>query len=1189
MLANLWRKVAKFRTQPAKRQPQCSRPALCVELLEDRCLLSAVIAEFPVSAASSSPFGITTGPDGNIWFTESQANQIGMSNPLTHAIAGYPIPTASSAPSAIAVGPDGNLWFTEATGNQIGTINPTTHIIHEFPVPTANSQLTGITAGPDGNLWFTETAANQVGMINPTTHDVAEGLVPTANSSPTLITAGPDGNLWFTENNTSKIATINPITHVITEYPTPSANSQPYGITIGPDGNIWFTETHTNRIVRVNPTTHAIIEFPIPARTSAPFWITAGADGNLWFVENNANQIGSINPMTGVVTETAIPTASSFPTGITAGPGGVLWFAETNANQIGQVVAAPVVTTAPTSQSVHSGQTVTFTAAATGLPVPTVLWQVSTNGGPIFTPLTNGGVYSGVYSGISTGTLTITGATTAMTGYRYEAVFSNGIGPAVTTAPATLTVTSVLGIMPELPGGIVGTSYDQTVSMIGSTTPFTLFAVNSFNAGGTGLTLSDITTNSVNGTIAISGTPTAAGTAAFTIAVANVGGDTLSQIMHITIRPPLTIDTPSLPQATAGSNYHQAITVLGGVMPYMTFAVTNFSAGGTGLTAPQITKLPATGVFNINGTPTAAGTATFTVNVADSAGTALSKVYTITVNPALTITPALSQGTAGTIYHQTVTVNGGGMPYATLTASNFVPGTTGLTVGALTANAAAGTITINGTPTAAGAATFLAHVVDADGAVLNKTYTITINPALTITPFIPQGTAGASYHRTITVAGGSKPYTTFTISGFSAGATGLTAGALVVNAAAGTIAINGRPSAAGTASFTVNVADTAGSSLTKAFTITINAAPTFSSFTTTQWTAGKTGFTGTITISGGAGPFSIAGFTGLPTVFTAVVKGAVISFTRAPTAAGTFGGGQVTIHDAAGATATKTFGITINPAPTVGNLSLTQWTAGQPGFNGVMTVAGGTGGLSVVSTHGVPTGLAIVLNGNTLSSTGTPMSPAPPFLMGAGWANLLGSVMLRDAIGATVTKTFAITINLPPTIGNLTATQWTAGKAGFTGVMTIAAGTGPFTITNSSGLPAGLSAIVTGNTIHFTGTPSAAQTFAAGSVSIRDAVGATFTKAFSITINPPLAFATIALPATKMALMYTAPLQTTGGTGPVTFTLTAGSLPPGMKLASNGIISGVSRGFGSFTFTITATDAIGTTVSKAYTLLLAFR
>src|SRR4051812_28445342 len=76
-------------------------------------LVAQSISLFPAPAVDSNPYGIVAGPDGNLWFTESGANNIGRIS-ATGVITEFPIPTADSGPSAIAAGPDGNLWFTES-------------------------------------------------------------------------------------------------------------------------------------------------------------------------------------------------------------------------------------------------------------------------------------------------------------------------------------------------------------------------------------------------------------------------------------------------------------------------------------------------------------------------------------------------------------------------------------------------------------------------------------------------------------------------------------------------------------------------------------------------------------------------------------------------------------------------------------------------------------------------------------------------------------------------------------------------------------------------------------------------------------------------------------------------------------------------------------------------------------------
>ena len=151
------------------------RPRL--EGLEDRCLLSVTITEFPVPTTSADPQRITAGPDGNLWFTETLANKIGEINPTTHAITEFPVPTANADPDWITAGPDGNLWFTENGVGQIGMINPTTHAITEFPVPTAGclhrkgSRRAPTATSGSPRFW---TSASKIGEINPTTHAITE-------------------------------------------------------------------------------------------------------------------------------------------------------------------------------------------------------------------------------------------------------------------------------------------------------------------------------------------------------------------------------------------------------------------------------------------------------------------------------------------------------------------------------------------------------------------------------------------------------------------------------------------------------------------------------------------------------------------------------------------------------------------------------------------------------------------------------------------------------------------------------------------------------------------------------------------------------------------------------------------------------------------------------------------------------
>jgi alpha-tubulin suppressor-like RCC1 family protein len=95
------------------------------------------------------------------------------------------------------------------------------------------------------------------------------------------------------------------------------------------------------------------------------------------------------------------------------------------------VEGIPVVTEQPENETVSIGGTATFEAAGTGLPAPTVQWELSVNEGASWSPI----------AGATSTTLTVSNAQLSESGHEYRAVFKNTAGTA-TSLPATLTVSA---------------------------------------------------------------------------------------------------------------------------------------------------------------------------------------------------------------------------------------------------------------------------------------------------------------------------------------------------------------------------------------------------------------------------------------------------------------------------------------------------------------------------------------------------------------------------------------------------------------------------------------------------------------------------------------------------------------------------------------------------------------------------
>ena len=99
------------------------------------------------------------------------------------------------------------------------------------------------------------------------------------------------------------------------------------------------------------------------------------------------------------------------------------------------VASLPAIDAPPESGSTAIGGTVTFSVSVSNLSAFTYAWQVSQDGGQSWTNLSDDGIYKGTYSS----TLSISGATSAMDGFRYRCVATNSVGSTI-SAPAVLTV-----------------------------------------------------------------------------------------------------------------------------------------------------------------------------------------------------------------------------------------------------------------------------------------------------------------------------------------------------------------------------------------------------------------------------------------------------------------------------------------------------------------------------------------------------------------------------------------------------------------------------------------------------------------------------------------------------------------------------------------------------------------------------
>jgi streptogramin lyase/sugar lactone lactonase YvrE len=367
-----WTGLKSYLRTAARARGRNPRPWL--ESLETRALMAS-ITEYPITVGTQSLgnglVGITGGPDGNVYFTDTLNNAIGQITP-SGAIKELPLPPANGGGffknglDGITLGADNKLAFTESTQGAIGDIT-TTGSYNKDPIDsTGKSTGQGpdqITKASDGTLWWTEDDANSIGELTPA-GVFHEYSVPNATHGGILgasmkgITIGSDGNVWFTSWGSSGdfIGMMNSAGQP-TEYSLPFG-TDPDGITSGPDNNLWFVAYGSNTIDVMSTSGAMLHQYPVSVAPGTGGLeqledITLGPDNNFYFTA----QTGYIGEITtsGVVTEspvsttvTTVPGASGpQPLAITSGPDGNIWFTDPWTDSIGVLRIAATSTPSP--------------------------------------------------------------------------------------------------------------------------------------------------------------------------------------------------------------------------------------------------------------------------------------------------------------------------------------------------------------------------------------------------------------------------------------------------------------------------------------------------------------------------------------------------------------------------------------------------------------------------------------------------------------------------------------------------------------------------------------------------------------------------------------------------------------------------------------------------------------------------
>ena len=449
-------------------------------------------------------------------------------------------------------------------------------------------------------------------------------------------------------------------------------------------------------------------------------------------------------------------------------------------------------------------------------------WQLTSGTLPAGLAFSTDGSFSGTptTSGISTFVVTLTFPSLSLS-------FSQAFSLTIVAGPPHLVITPS-----TLAAGSVGLNYPQNLAVSGGTGPY-IWTIESgalpnglaslyYYANLSGTPSSGVAT--FNGSVSAS-----AVTSTFTVRVTDATSTSLSQTFTLPITLAISPANSSLPSGMVGAQYSQTFTAAGGAGAPYTWSSTSALPPGLILSTAGV----------LSGTPAGYGTWILSITVADAAATTSSQTFTLTVNPAplvFSTASALSAGTAGTPYSQTLAATGGVPPYQWQVTSGSLP--------PLLSLSSAGVI--SGVPASPGNYSFTVTVTDSASQTATRTYSLTITLgalAVSSAATLPSGVVGVAYSQTLAASGGVPPYTWQVKSGSWPAGLSLSSGGM----------LSGTPTQVGSFSFTIQVTDSSGATAARAFTLSVTGAGCASSLGLSGQAFGAAGGSGSVSVTAPSG------------------------------------------------------------------------------------------------------------------------------------------------------------------------------------------------------------------------------------------------------------------------------------------------------------------------------------------------
>ena len=308
------------------------------------------IKEYKIPTDCTMPLSITTDPQGNVWFAQTNTGNIAKFEPSTETFTEYENPSWPPAARSMMWGmdysPDGSLLYTDEAHDSVWKFSIKDERYGRIAFPSEGESLPQRLKVEGSQVIINDFTGNKITLFDAAQIEdsISYVSIPSpVNGSVTGDFAVDDkNNLWYTNwifqqggvlvkfDQQGYLDSLNaadeqgslPLFEFLDVFQLPPELNTPNGVVSDDDGKIWLADTSSSLFFRFDPQSELFTSYPTSVPTistygnssglikmpiSRPYWVEFDNNERLVFNEQTANRIGVFDPQTNSLIEYLIP------------------------------------------------------------------------------------------------------------------------------------------------------------------------------------------------------------------------------------------------------------------------------------------------------------------------------------------------------------------------------------------------------------------------------------------------------------------------------------------------------------------------------------------------------------------------------------------------------------------------------------------------------------------------------------------------------------------------------------------------------------------------------------------------------------------------------------------------------------------------------------------------------------------